>query len=135
MDYRKLSSYVSQIRTEETNLTHQMEELQSHLLHLERKLRIRRCHLQVLQQVHNKIFEAAAEGKDQAKLFLYLDPSVHEDTAWSTLPEAHSSLQQILRDVGVKDLHVESLIHFRIRQPKGIIPHDDCDTVINFSIS
>lgn len=133
MDYQKLNQCASQIRREEANISNQIDDLRDSLSLLEKKLRIRKYHLEILMTIHNEIFTASIEGKKQSAVFLDLGPALRECTSWSTIVQAHESLQKLLTDVGVKDPIVESLIHFRIRRPSEMIPHTETDTVISFS--
>ena len=135
MDYRKLGAYLAQNRVEENNIGKEIEELKKKHGDLDEKLVSKRNQTKILGALHQKIFDVTAEGGEYVTLFITLIVPNQQRTLWGSLLEAHTLLDRMLRDIGIKDVSVETVPQFRIRRPREKIPGPEHDTVISFPIS
>lgn len=136
MDYKKLSSFVATLRREETNLQKEEQNLSRQLSGIRMKIKKGKEIGQLLSYINQCCFLSAVEGKDHATIFI-TTVSFSESGAvlWPTIQEAHTSIDRILCEVGVKDFSIESIDQFRSRNPSEIISSSEYDTVISFPLS
>ena len=136
MNYQKLMIFSTSLRTEEINLKRDVTRLSEQITGLRRRIKNIEDTHQLLGYIHQKIFVAAFEGKEHVSIFLaVLSPSAVGERSWTSIHEAHTSIERTLCEVGIIDLHVETIDQFRIRRPLEIITSIDYDTVVSFPLS
>lgn len=136
MDYAKVTSYISSLRVERENLSNQAEIMKQSLQELERRIQLKTEYEEILKKMHSSIFGAAADGKDSVILFMTLFSTEYgRRPLWKSLQEAQMTMDRLLRETGVKNLHVENIAQHRIRRPKEVIPDDIYDSVISFRVT
>jgi len=133
MNYSKLGNYLSQLHIEDSNLRRQIEKMKRSVSELENRLRIKMYHIEFLDYIHREIFEAASRQREEVVVFMTLHSTDCPTLSmWNSLPEAHMSINLILREVGIKDAHIETVPQFRIRKPDIVEIERHYDSVISF---
>ena len=131
MDFGKLRKYSLENQIKERNLEKQLASLDREARRIRASIEIHGTYRRILERVHGETFDMAVNGRSDGLLYMNMGRLNGGDLTYT-----HSVIQNLLQEVGMEDVRVESHDQFRLRGNTDILHGiTDYDTFITFSIS
>lgn len=135
MDYDKLRNYLKICHSEIKAINEDIKRKRKEIQAFEQKIEQRQDHISFLSNIHGQIFAAVSEGKSQIIIPMCLGRDCGNYESNGSLSEKQATVMFLLKEAGVHDLRVESIVEYSTRTSNSDPIETGIDTMVTFSIA